>query len=100
MKRIILVILALQVILVVSKPADDEVGADAVAKGAAETAAAVGPTTTLAPSQFAPQCQYNFKGSRLNDNCKSELPPKCEKEAAVLVKTTVGDDYEMCCCNV
>lgn len=48
-------------------------------------------------SAFCPQCLYDFKGNRVNEGCTSEKPPACDK--GVLVITTAGDDFEMCCCN-
>lgn len=51
----------------------------------------------LEVSKFASQCLYDFKGKRVNKSCDSEKPPKCEK--GHLVSTSVGEDYEMCCCN-
>lgn len=60
------------------------------------------PTNTTVPvlSEFTDQCQYDFKGVRLNKGCKVVLPPKCEKLTAIVVKTTVGEEHEMCCCNI
>lgn len=51
----------------------------------------------FAISPFSPQCMYDFNGHRLNTDCPTEKPPKCEKGALVL--TAVGQKYEMCCCN-
>lgn len=51
----------------------------------------------FAISPFSPQCMYDFNGHRLNTDCPTEKPPKCEKGALVL--TAVGQNYEMCCCN-
>jgi hypothetical protein len=49
--------------------------------------------------KFAPQCLYDAKGVRVNKKCEVEKgdKPKCDKGS--LVATSVGDDYEMCCCN-
>lgn len=49
------------------------------------------------PLAMAVQCLYDFKKNRVNRDCKSAKPPKCEK--GDLVQTSVGEDYEMCCCN-
>jgi predicted Zn-ribbon and HTH transcriptional regulator len=54
-------------------------------------------STTFVMPPFCPQCLYDFKGNRVNKGCPSEKPPKCDK--GTLVKTSVGDDFEMCCCN-
>ena len=44
------------------------------------------------------QCLYDFQGNRVNKGCLiSDRPVKCEK--GTLVQTTVGVEYEMCCCN-
>lgn len=51
----------------------------------------------LEVAKHASQCLYDFKGKRVNKDCASEKPPKCEK--GHLVSTSVGEDYEMCCCN-
>lgn len=48
-------------------------------------------------SSFCPQCLYDHKKYRINTGCPSRKPPKCDK--GTLVLTSVGDDYEMCCCN-
>lgn len=48
-------------------------------------------------SPYCAQCLYDYKGNRVNKGCGSEKPPKCEK--GKLVQTSVGEDYEMCCCN-
>jgi|SRR5690349_18678997 len=47
--------------------------------------------------KFASQCLYDHKGKRVNKDCDTEKPPKCEK--GHVVSTSVGDEYEMCCCN-
>lgn len=48
-------------------------------------------------SPHCPQCMYDYRGNRLNMGITSEHPPSCEQ--GVLVATSIGDDYEMCCCN-
>lgn len=53
-------------------------------------------TAPLIVPAFCPQCLYDFNGHRVNNGCSSK-PPRCEK--GTLVFTSVGDDYEMCCCN-
>jgi hypothetical protein len=54
-------------------------------------------TMATESTKFASQCLYDFKGMRVSKKCDVEKPPKCEK--GTLVATSVGDDYEMCCCN-
>ena len=51
----------------------------------------------LVTSPYCPQCLYDFKSHRINAGCPSKKPPKCDK--GTLVITSVGKDYEMCCCN-
>lgn len=48
-------------------------------------------------SEHCPQCLYDFQGNRLNMGITSEQPPTCER--GVLVATSIGDSFEMCCCN-
>lgn len=55
-----------------------------------------GPAQRVA-SKFCPQCLYDHNRNRVNKGCVAEQPPKCQK--GFLVSTSVGDDYEMCCCN-
>lgn len=90
MKKVIFLILALQVILAVAKSVEEDSPSKEKIKAS---------TTTAAPPEFASQCFYNFKHERLNKECKAAKPPKCDG-AGILVQTTVGEDYEMCCCNV
>lgn len=51
----------------------------------------------LAAPDFCPQCLYDFTGHRVNRGCPLKKQPKCEK--GTLVLTSVGEAYEMCCCN-
>lgn len=90
MIKVILLLAAVQVALVLTMPADTVV--EPVTEASNSTA-------TAAPTEFASQCKYNFKGERLNKGCNAAKPIKCEG-SGILVQTTVGEDYEMCCCNI
>lgn len=48
--------------------------------------------------EISVQCLYDFKGNRISRGCPIvERPIKCKK--GLLVLTTVGSEFEMCCCN-
>lgn len=51
----------------------------------------------LVESPTAPQCLYDYTGFRVSQGCPAQLPPQCDK--GVLVQTSVGEEYELCCCN-
>lgn len=73
------------------RPQDDDYEEDEVEKGAQHF-----PAENTA-TKYAPQCMYDFSGHRINQKCPCEQPPKCER--GHIVKTSVGEDFEMCCCN-
>lgn len=48
-------------------------------------------------SMSCPICVYDFKSNRLNKGFSAFVQPSCAK--GTLVVTSVGSNYEMCCCN-
>lgn len=75
-----------------SRPQDDDYEEEEAGDKGPHTFNGEPPST-----KYAPQCMYDFTGKRINQRCPCEQPPKCERGS--IVKTSVGEDFEMCCCN-
>lgn len=89
-KRIVIcAVLCLLILSVQCRPQDEDYEEDE------SNGSQIFPAST-AP-KYAPQCTYDYKGRRINKECPCDQPPKCER--GYIVKTSVGEDYEMCCCN-
>lgn len=91
MKKVLIVLFALCAVvsaISIIPPDDDEDYAESGSTSQSQSNGA---------SKFCPQCLYDHNGNRVNSGCVAEQPPKCDKGS--LVSTSVGEDYEMCCCN-